>query len=116
MQNDLKIAYRYLFINLAIKNLELDLQYVKNGPFKIKAPYIELMERMISKAINERRKLKGIMYKRKIQVNYLHKKGLFTTYQVVSNAGEKEVPFINQVIKKYVEEIIEKLIKESNEK
>lgn len=34
MNDDLKIAERYLFVDLAIKNLELDLQHVENDPFK----------------------------------------------------------------------------------
>src|SRR5699024_9205516 len=75
MQSDLDIASHYLFVDLAIKNLEMDLQHVKNGPFKIKKPYIEFIEKMISNAINERRELKKLMYQRKIRVQFLYRQG-----------------------------------------
>ena len=110
MENDSDIAFRYLFIDLAIKNLELDQQHVKHGAFKIKEPYIEWIEKMISKAIKERRQLKKIMYQRKIEILLLHRQGDFSTYKVVSNRGEKQVTLINHMIKKNVGEIIKELI------
>lgn len=110
MQNNLDIASRYLFVDLAIKNLELDLQHVMNGPFKIKEPYIEFIERMIFKAINERRESKKLMCQRKIQVQFLHRQGDYSTYKFILDGKEQEMTFMNQVIKKNVESIMKELI------
>lgn len=110
MQSDLDIASHYLFVDLDIKNLELDLQHVMNGPFKIKEPYIEFIERMISNVINERRNLKRIMYQRKIQVQFLYRQGDFTSYKFFLNGKEREVTYNNMVIKKNVRKIMEKLL------
>ena len=111
MQNDLDIASRYLFVDLAIKNLELDLQHVMNGPFKIKEPYLKFIEGIISKAINERRNLKRIMYQRKIRVQFLYRQGDYSTYKFILDGKEQEMTFMNQVIKKSVEETIGGLMK-----
>ena len=109
MQHDMDIATRYLFVDMAIKNLELDLQHVNNGPFKIKEPYVELIEGMIIKARKEMRQLKKVMYDRKIQVLFMHRQGDFTTYKFIMNGKEQEVTYLNQVIKKKVEGIIKEL-------
>jgi|SRR5690625_1348082 len=110
MKNDSDIAYRYLFIDLAIKNLELDQQRIKNGTFKIKEPYIEWIQTMISKAIKERRILKKIMYQRKIEILWIQRQGDFSTYKVILNRGEKEVTFSNHVIKKNVKAVMKALM------
>lgn len=108
--DDKEIARKYLITSLTIKNLELDLQYIKNGQFKIKGPYVQLIEGMISKAIKERRKLKQEMFKRNIQVTYLYTQGDFSTYKFVLNRNEEDVTYLNQKLKKYVEEMISELI------
>lgn len=105
-----EIAEWYLFIDLAIKNMELDMRHVKNGPFKIKDPYLQLIEKTISKAINKRRKLKQLMRQNKIQVLFLHTQGHFTTYKFILGRNEHEMVFNNMVIKKNVEEVIRKLM------
>lgn len=107
--DDMDIAHQYLIIDLTIKNLQLDLQYIKNGQFKIQGPYVQLIEGMISKAINERRKLKQEMFKRKIQVTYLYTQGDFVTYRCLLNGKVEEVPFYKYKLKKDVEEMINEL-------
>lgn len=67
---------------------------------------MQLFEGMISKAIGERRKLKQIMLKRKIQVQYLYKQGDFVTYKYILNGKVEEVPFYKFKLKKDVEDYI----------
>ncbi|MBO1003162.1 hypothetical protein [Pseudogracilibacillus auburnensis] len=111
---DENIALRYLFIDLAIKNLELDMKHIHNGPFKIKDPYMQFLEKMILKLINERRQLKKQMYQKRLQVNFLYKRGDYSTYKFIFNGKEKERSFMNHVLKKNVKEIIESLFKEGS--
>jgi len=94
---------------MAIRTLELDLQHVQRGHFKIKELYIEKIEEMISKAIQERKHLKSTMYRDKIQVNLLTREESFTTYQYILGGNEMEVPFNNMVIRKNVELILREL-------
>ncbi|HEX5519565.1 MAG TPA: hypothetical protein VFX18_03910 [Candidatus Nitrosocosmicus sp.] len=111
---DKDIAARFLFLNMAIKNLELDLQHIKNGPFKIKEPYLELLEKAYSTAINERGKLKRLMYNKKINIVSTDRNNKFSYYKFSYNGIEEEQTYYNHVIKKNVKEIIEGLIKEGN--
>lgn len=113
IENNLEIASRYLFINMVIKNLELDLQHIKNGQFKIKDPYLELIEKIIFKAINQRRELKRLMHQRKIQVVLLYRQGDYSTYKFIFGHQELNKTFMKQVIKKNVENIIRKLLESS---
>jgi len=103
-----EIALKYLYTDLAIKNMQLDLQHIKNGSFKIKGPYIAMIENMISKAINKRRKLNQLMHKNNIKIEFLHKQGDFVTYKFYLDGFVQEIPFMEQVLKKNVEEVIKK--------
>ena len=103
------IARKYLITSLTIKNLELDLRKIQNSTLKIKGPYIQLIEKMISKAINGRRKLKQEMFKRNIQVTYLYTQGDFVTYKYLLNGKVEEVPFYKYKLKKDVEEFLQNL-------
>ncbi len=105
-----KIATRYLFIDMAIKNMQLDLQHVENGPFKIKRPYIEVIERCISKGINERKHLKKLMYQNNIRIGLSHTNQGFTTYEVYCDGYKRERTIDNNVIKKNVESVMMELI------
>ena len=108
--DDKEIARKYLITSLTIKNLELDLQYIKNGQFKIKGPYVQLIEGMISKAIQERRMLKQEMYKRRIQVEYKYTQGDFVTYKYLLNGKVEEIPFYKYKLKKDVGEMTRRLM------
>jgi len=109
LHEKMQIASRFLFISMAIRTLELDLQQIQHGHFKIKELYTEKIEEMISKAIKERRDLKSTMYHDKIQVNLLAREGSFSTYQYILGGNEMEVPFNNMVIRKNVEQILREL-------
>lgn len=100
------IATRYLFVDMAIKNMQLDLQHVRNGPHKIKQPYIIAIEKMISKGMKERRKLKKLMYDNNINVHFKHTQGDYSTYIFYLDRSRKENTYHNMVIKKNVEEIM----------
>jgi|SRR5690625_142805 len=104
--NNKDIALKYLYTDLAIKNMQLDLQHIENGPFKIKGPYISMIESMISKAINRRRKLMRLMHKNNIKIEYLHKQGDFVTYKLYLVGNVSEETFNNMVVKKKVEDVI----------
>ncbi len=115
MQDNLKIALHYLFIDLAIKTLELDLKHIRSGSFKIKSPYLEKIQTMIYIAIDERRKLKKIMYDQKIQIIFLYKQGSFSTYKFISERNEREITLMNPVIKKNVEKVMKWLMQYQQE-
>lgn len=109
MENE-DIAARYLFVDMAIRNMQLDLKHVHNGPFKIKEPYINMIEKVISKAINERRRLKKLMYDNNIQVEFKQTQGDYSTYTFHLGGSKHEKVYQNMAIKKNVEEIMMELL------
>lgn len=104
-----KIASRYLFTDMAIKNLELDRQHLENSPCKIKDPYFLMMNQIISTAIKERKRLKKLMHQHKLQVEHIESDRLFSTYKYYLDGYVHEVNFFNPMIKKYVEGIMKEL-------
>lgn len=107
-----KIANRYLFTDMAITNLELDRKHLDNSPCKIKEPYFEIIDQLISTAIKERRRLKQLMHQHHLQVEHIKTDRLFTTYKYYLNGYVYEADFFNPVIKKYVKGIMKELIQE----
>lgn len=103
---DLKVASRFVFLSMAIRVLEQDLTYIKNGSFKIKEPYVELVEAMISSALEERRNLRKKMFDRDLRVTRLRQDDLFTTYLFICERKEEERTYFNPVIRKNVKEIM----------
>src|SRR5690625_6127811 len=70
---EFNIASRFLFLSMARVVIQLDIENIEQGPFKIKNPYLFLLRKMISKATNERRHLRKLMKDKSIQVVIQHK-------------------------------------------
>lgn len=107
--DDMEIAKVYLFLDLAIKNLLLDMKYICKGPFPIKEPYINYIEGLLKKAREEMRKIKKEMYDRKIQVVHTGEDRLFSFYKFVIDKHEYDKFYHKAVVKKNVEYIINRL-------
>src|SRR5690625_7980473 len=87
---------------MAITVLQQDLHYVTKGPFKIKEPYLELIEQMIKLATEKRRKIRKEMYDRNLTVTRIRQDKLFTSYLFVCDRREEERTYFNPVIRKSV--------------
>lgn len=107
-----KIANRYLFTDMAIKNLELDREHLNNSLCKIKDPYFQALDQLISTGIQERRRLKQLMQQDKLQVEFIKSDRLFSTYKYYLNGYVYEADFFNPIIKKYVEGIMKELMQQ----
>lgn len=110
-----EIAKRFLFLSMAMNVIQLDIKNIQSGNFKIKEPYIDLLEKMHSVATNERRKIKKIMWDKRISVFTLDKNASFSNYKSIVNGKEELITYNNHVIRKNVEEILGELMKESLE-
>jgi len=110
-EHELQLASRFLFLSMAIIVINRDIETIRNGPFKIKRPYIELLEQMLTRATKERRSLRQSMKKFNIQVTLLQKDDLFSTFLFVSNKREEKRNYFNPTIKKKVENIFWDLLR-----
>ncbi|WP_010529893.1 hypothetical protein [Lentibacillus jeotgali] len=107
---ELQLASRFLFLSMAMVVIQQDLYNIRYGTFKIKEPYIHLLEIMNTEAANERRKLRKTMQDKKIRVVTLNKNDSFSSYLFLCRGREEKRNYFNPAIRKKVETIIQELM------
>lgn len=107
---ELQIASRFLFLSMAITVIEQDINHIETGHFKIKEPYLDLLQKMTSEAKDERRQLRKQMYDRNLKVTRLQKRDLFTSFLFTCQGREEERTYFNPAIRNKVKNIIFELV------
>ncbi|MEW9675004.1 hypothetical protein ABRT01_02240 [Lentibacillus sp. L22] len=107
---EIEVASRFLFLSMALIVMEQDMQTIESGSFKIKEPYMELLDRMTTEAMNERRKLRDVMRKKHMKVVTLNKNDSFSSYLFLCEGREEKRNYFNPAIRKKVEAIIHELM------
>ncbi len=110
---EIQVASRFLFLSMAIVVIQLDVQNIKEGAFKIKKPYIEFLNNMATVAINKRKQLQKVMKDHHIQVVSLHRNQSFSSYLFICQGREEKRSYFNPAIRKKVEAILRELIHET---
>src|SRR5699024_11013704 len=108
--DELQIATRFLFLSMAIVVIQQDIKHVQKGAFKIKEPYIHMLEKMIYEATKERRKLRQSMERKQIKVVTLHKNDSFSSFLFLCQGREEKRNYFNPAIRKKVEVIVQELM------
>ncbi|RYG72624.1 hypothetical protein EU245_09845 [Lentibacillus lipolyticus] len=107
---ELQLASRFLFLSMAITVIQQDIWHIETGTFKIKEPYLELLEQMNTEAANERKELRKRMRDKKMRVVTLHKNDSFSSYLFVCNGREEKRNYFNPAIRKKVKTIMQELM------
>ncbi|HLR02777.1 MAG TPA: hypothetical protein VK111_08570 [Virgibacillus sp.] len=111
LRNDeLQIATRFLFLSMAIVVIQQDIEHVQRGAFKIKEPYIHMLEKMIAEATEERKNLRQSMKRKQLKVVTLHKNDSFSSYLFLCEGREEKRNYFNPAIRKKVEAIVQELM------
>lgn len=106
----LQAALRFLFLSMAITVMKQDMAYIREGKFKIKEPYLELLEKMIFLAKKERKNLRKTMHDENIQVILLNRNDSFSSYLFICQGKEEKRNFFNPAIRKKVEIIVKEMM------
>lgn len=85
---------------MAITVIQQDIQHIETGTFKIKEPYLELLESMNAEAASERKELRKKMRDKKMQVVTLQKNDSFSSYLFLCNGREEKRNYFNPAIRK----------------
>lgn len=109
-RDELNIASRFLYLSMAITVIKKDLTEVQNGSFKIKEPYLILLEKMLYLAAVERKELRINMRKQSIKVYLLNKNESFSTYLFTAGNREEKRFYFNPAIRKQVVPILNELM------
>ncbi|MFD2760646.1 hypothetical protein [Lentibacillus juripiscarius] len=107
---ELQLASRFLFLSMAITVIQQDIQHIETGTFKIKEPYLELLESMNAEAASERKELRKKMRDKKMQVVTLQKNDSFSSYLFLCNGREEKRNYFNPAIRKKVKTIMQELM------
>jgi hypothetical protein len=105
-EEEYTVGSRFLFLSMAIVVIRQDIQHVENGRFKIKEPYLEVLRKMESFALEERRSLRIDMKKRNLEVITLNKNDSFSSFLFLCQGREEKRNYFNPFIRKKVEKII----------
>jgi len=108
--DELQIATRFLFLSMAIVVIQQDIKHIQKGAFKIKEPYVHMLEKMISEATKERRSLRKSMEREQIRVVTLHKNDSFSSFLFLCRGKEEKRNYFNPAIRKKVEVIVQELM------
>src|SRR5690625_3976842 len=100
---------------MAMIVINQDIESIRQGPFKIKQPYLDRLEQMLNLATKERRTLRQSMRRHKVKVVLLEKDELFSTFLFMGNRREEKRNYFNPTIKKKVETIFEDLLQKTHE-
>lgn len=112
-EEELRLASRFLFLSMAMVVIQQDIQHIQNGSFKIKEPYMDLLEKMNMEAANERRQLRKDMQKHKLKVVTLNKNDSFSSFLFLCNGREEKRNYFNPAIRKKVEVILQELMQKA---
>ncbi|WP_070119897.1 hypothetical protein [Bacillus marinisedimentorum] len=103
---DRKLFEQYIFLPMVVKVLNLDMRQVEVSPFKLKKPYLELIETAILRASQDLRDIKFKMQKRNWKVFEGERDEAFTSYTFVYNGREELHNYFNPRIRNNVEELL----------
>ncbi|MEN1970232.1 hypothetical protein WMZ97_19445 [Lentibacillus sp. N15] len=107
---ELAVASRFLFLSMALLVMQQDIRTIESGAFKIKEPYLKLLEKMIAEATNERHMLRDTMRKKAIKVVILNKNDSFSSYLFLCQGREETRNYFNPAIRKKVEAIVQEFM------
>ncbi|MDY0407841.1 hypothetical protein ACFFIS_07740 [Virgibacillus soli] len=109
-EKELNLASRFLFLSMAIVVLKQDLLLIQKGNFKIKQPYLNLIEQMITLALTERRQLRKQMEDLQLKVILLNKNDSVSSYLFICRGREEQRNYFNPAIRNKVEALLQELM------
>ncbi|WP_390354120.1 hypothetical protein [Virgibacillus halophilus] len=109
-EEDAKILKKHLFLSKAIEQIEEDKAHFEDAPLKINELYVEMLDRMLTTAKDERRELTKTMQDNNLKYVFRDEDRLFTGYEFFSNGKHKEVRYFNPMILKHTKDIVAELM------
>lgn len=104
---DRELFEKAIFLPMALIVLGRDLKTIESGPFKLKQPYIHLLEKTMTKIQQDLRDIKREMHKRRMKVFEQKRDEAFTEFLFVYNGYEETHNYFNPRIRHNVEELID---------
>jgi hypothetical protein len=105
--DDRNIMEKAIYYPMVLIVLNRDLAVVEKSPFKLKKPYLELIEETMKEIQRELAEVKQYMKKNKLQVTETKRDDAFTMYMFLYKGYEESHSYFNPRIRNKVQELIE---------
>ncbi|WP_462408930.1 hypothetical protein [Neobacillus sp. Marseille-QA0830] len=106
-ENDRDIMEKAIYLPMVLTILNRDLQVVDKSPFKLKKPYLELIEAVMKEIQSELFKVKQYMKKNQLQVMETKRDEAFTMFMFIYKGYEENHNYFNPRIRNKVQELMQ---------
>lgn len=96
-----------IYLPMAIAILNRDLTFIKQGPFKLKDPYLHLIEQSLKLALKDLSVVKQKLRKERIRIRKVKQEEGFTKYSFLYNGYEEMHKYFNPRIREQVNLLLE---------
>ncbi len=106
-EKDRNIIEQAIYLPMVLTVLNRDLVVINKSPFKLKQPYINLIEETMKVIQTELKEVKSYMYKNKLKVQQLNHDEAFTMFLFLYKGYEEQHNYFNPRIRNKVQELLE---------
>ncbi|WP_175988292.1 hypothetical protein [Bacillus sp. Marseille-Q1617] len=105
-ENDRNILEQAIYLPMVLTILNRDLQIVDKSPFKLKRPYLELIEETMKVIQGELAYVRKYMRTNKMKVERLQSDDAFTMYMFLYKGYEEHHNYFNPRLRNKVEDLM----------
>ncbi|MCM3567811.1 hypothetical protein [Neobacillus mesonae] len=106
-ENDRDLMEKAIYLPMVLIILNRDLTVIKNSPFKLKKPYLELIEETMKDVQKELTEVKQYMRKNNLKVMETNRDEAFTMFMFFYKGYEESHNYFNPRIRNKVQELME---------
>lgn len=106
-EEDRDVIEKAIYLPIVLTILNKDITNINQGPFKLKQPYINLIEKTMKTIQAELSQVKQYMRKNHLKVYELKRDEAFTMYTFLYKGYEEHHNYFNPRIRNKVQELIE---------
>jgi hypothetical protein len=106
-EDDRDIMEKAMYLPMVLIILNRDLKVVENSPFKLKQPYLDLIEEAMKEIQRELADVKQYMKKNNLQVIETKRDDAFSLYRFIYKGYEENHNYFNPRIRNKVQELME---------
>ncbi|MCY9446264.1 hypothetical protein MOF46_08795 [Bacillus haynesii] len=96
-----------IYLPMTVSILNRDMKIIQQGPFKLKDPYLRLIEQALKLAQRDLYNVKNELRRRKIKVHEVSRDEAFTMYSFIYDGYEEEHNYFNPRIRNQVSALLE---------
>lgn len=106
-ENDRDLIEQAIYLPMIVIILERDLQIIEKAPFKIKRPYLTLVENALKKVQRDLKEVREKMRKGNMKVHQVSRDDTFTMFSFLYKGFEEQHNYFNPRLRNKCEELLD---------